>query len=219
VPSTQRRSGYLIIYLAPRRLPAVLVAQLLCARGDADHRSPPCRSPKMPRANSSAMRARAATSTTTRRRPGRVAPGRQPAEGRSFWPWRASLAATTWGATRVSMRVLTTEVGPCGCPRWPSRPQCGRSRQRPCSLARRRFTGPRHRNRSRPRSARLGPGRATALIMSRGNAHAAGRTHVLAAPAPQAPGITSVERHHRDRLWRMRTPAPWRELRSPMPSY
>lgn len=33
MPSTQRRSGYLIVYLAPRRLPAVLVAQLLCVRG------------------------------------------------------------------------------------------------------------------------------------------------------------------------------------------
>jgi hypothetical protein len=35
-------------------------------------------------------KARAATSTTTRRRPGGAAPGRQPAEGRSSSPWRAS---------------------------------------------------------------------------------------------------------------------------------
>jgi hypothetical protein len=50
---------------------------------------------------------RAATSATTRRRPRRAAPWRQPAEGRSFWPWKAAWAATTWGLTRVPMRVST----------------------------------------------------------------------------------------------------------------
>jgi hypothetical protein len=78
---------------------------------------------------------------------------------------------------QVSMRVSATEVGVCGLSGYPDGP-CSRGAwfndnahaALPGGASPARGTG----NRSRPRCARLAQGRATTLITSRGNPHAAG---------------------------------------------
>jgi len=130
-PSFQRRSGYLIVYLAPRRLPAVLVAQLLCARGAADHRNSPLPITENPQGqferHEGSGRYFDDNSATPRTGGAGASAGQRP----ELLAMEGDMGCDHVEVDGVSMRVLTTEVGPCGCPRWPSRPQCGRSTTTP----------------------------------------------------------------------------------------